>query len=97
MSYSKKYKKYLQKYKDEWEQDSVLRGWIEKCQNPYEARCKVCNIVINIRYGKEALRRHADTEKHQATLMNNHINDQVQGKCRLLVTFTVSTDFLTRS
>ncbi|XP_047519022.1 uncharacterized protein LOC125058926 isoform X1 [Pieris napi] len=69
---SKKSKKYLQKYKPEWEREPDFLGWIGRCQNPYEAKCKVCNKIINIASGKESLRRHATAEKHKRNLSKGY-------------------------
>lgn len=58
-----KRKRYIQKYKTEWEKDIQFRGWISKSTkgNNY-AFCKAC--CVHLTAGKCDLEKHAATRKH---------------------------------
>ena len=57
-------KKYRQKYRNGWEKDPLIRGWVEPVpKKPNKAYCKVCKreLVAVV----TALKKHKDTAYHK--------------------------------
>jgi len=65
-----------QKYRPQWENESIFKGWLRKSENSeYKGHCKACNddLIAEI----STLKRHASSEKHK-------INASVIKKCKLM-------------
>lgn len=58
--------KYKAKFQDIWVNDDRYSQWVQKCDDLYSARCKVCSKIISVAgLGVKALDKHAEGIKHK--------------------------------
>ena len=58
--------KYKVKFQDIWINDDKYSQWVQKCDDLYSARCKVCSKIISVAgLGVKALEKHAEGIKHK--------------------------------
>lgn len=78
-------KKYLQTYKEQWEDLPQFKDWLHKSQKgPEYAGCKYCNKDINVSSGKDALLKHKLSKLHRA-------------KCKIISTQNKITAYSTKT
>lgn len=60
-----KKRKYIQNYKEAWENEEIFKGWLTFSKKGRQfACCKCCNQEINIKSGKDSLLKHYNSKNH---------------------------------
>ncbi|XP_034192381.1 uncharacterized protein LOC117609807 isoform X4 [Osmia lignaria lignaria] len=62
-----------QKFRDAWLQDSKFASWLKKCDNPYKAKCVVCNSTFTA--GKSDLLKHMKTIVHTISMQKRGLEE----------------------
>lgn len=62
------------KFRSEWIEFDMFKGWLRAHPNPERAMCTACNSVLNA--GKSELEKHATSIKHQKKMLALTRNQQ---------------------
>ncbi|KZC12223.1 PREDICTED: uncharacterized protein LOC107190385 [Dufourea novaeangliae] len=63
-----------QKFRDAWLQDPNFTSWLQKCENPFRAKCTVCNSIFTA--GKSDLLKHMKTVIHRINIQNRIVDEK---------------------
>ena len=67
--------KYKTSFQDVWLTDDRYKLWLQKDDNVYSAKCKVCSKTFSVAgQGIKALDTHAKGLKHQQRLPNHSVS-----------------------
>ncbi|XP_076169725.1 uncharacterized protein LOC143147898 [Ptiloglossa arizonensis] len=63
-----------QSFRDAWLEESSFAAWLQKCEDKYTARCKVCEKIIAA--CKSSLKCHMMTYTHQGNISLKHPQEE---------------------